>query len=347
MNPLVSILIPAYNAESWIEQTIESAINQTYSNIEIIVVNDGSRDKTLEIVKRYETSTLKVIHQDNAGGGTARNTALAHAQGDYIQWLDHDDILAATKISEQVQHARSLDDERLLLSGAFGTFYFCPDRAKITPGPLWADLSPLDYFYIKFERDEWLHTTCWLVGRKVAEKAGPWLDLRSPDDDGEYFCRVVAASAGIIFVPTAKSYWRVGNPASFSSSRENSIDSLRALLESSRRCIAHFRSLEDSDRSRKACVTFLRNRLIYYYPRHRELLNEIYALAEELGGSLSTPPLLPQYEVVRALFGWEAAKRAGDLIGGAKQRILRSIDKVIENRSRQAPNYSCHSQNGC
>jgi glycosyltransferase involved in cell wall biosynthesis len=335
MKPLVSILVPAYNAEKWIKETIESAIHQTYSNVEIIVVNDGSSDNTLQIVKSFESSGVKVVDQKNAGGAAARNTALALAQGEYLQWLDHDDLLAPDKISEQMRQVEKIDDDRRLLTGNFGTFYFCPNRARMVIGPLERDLSPLDYFHIKFEQDEWLHTTCWLVSRKLTEKAGPWLDLRSPDDDGEYFCRVVAASDGIVFVPTAKSYWRVGNTASFSYNRQNSVNSLRAMLESTRRCIGVFRSLEDSERSRKACVTFLRNRLIYYYPEQKEMLNEMYALAEQLGGKLSKPPLLSHYELIGKFLGWKTAKRAQDFIPGAKQNILRSLDKIIYEWSGQ------------
>lgn len=334
MAPLVSILIPAYNAEKWIKQTMESAIGQSYANKEIIVVNDGSSDGTLQIVKRFESSTIKIVDQKNVGGAAARNTALAHSQGEYLQWLDHDDLLGVNKIAEQMKHVQKIGDERRLFSGGFGTFYFCPNRARTATGPLWRDLSPLDYFYTKFEQSEWLHTTCWLVSRKLTGMAGPWLDLRSPDDDGEYFCRVVAASDGIIFVPTAKSYWRIGNNASFSYSRQNSVNALAAMLESTRLCIAHFRALEDSDRSRKACVTFLRNRLIYYYPEQREMLAQIYALADQLGGSLSVPPLLRHYEILRGLFGWKAARFAQDLVTSLKQGFLRSVDRIVHNYSK-------------
>ncbi len=334
MEPLVSILIPAYNAGKWIRQTLESALDQTYANKEIIVVNDGSRDDTLEIVKRFESARVKIVDQPNAGGAAARNTALAHAQGDYLQWLDHDDLLAPDKISEQMKQVQAIGDDRRLFSGGFSTFFFCPERGRTNAGPLWKDLSPLDYFYTKFEKDVWLHTTCWLVSRKLSELAGPWLDLRSPDDDGEYFCRVVAASDGIVFVPTAKSYWRVGNTASFSYSRQTSVASLRALLESTRRCIAVLRALEDSERSRAACVTFLRNRLIYYYPGQKEMLAEIYALARELGGELTKPPLLPHYEFIRKFVGWKRAKQVQDFIPGVKQSLQRSVDKIIYHSSR-------------
>ena len=335
MNPLVSILIPAYNAEKWIQETIESAIHQTYSNKEIIVVNDGSSDNTLPIVKSFESSGVKVVDQKNAGGAAARNTALAHARGEYLQWLDHDDLLAPDKVGEQMMQVQKIRDDRLLFTGNFGMFYFCPKRARMVTGPLERDLSPLDYFFIKFEQDEWLHTTSWLVSRKLTEKAGPWLDLRSPDDDGEYFCRVVAASNGVAFVPAAKSYWRVGNAASFSFNRQSSVNSLRAMLESTRRCIDVFRSLEDSDRSRKACVTFLRNRLIYYYPEQKEMLDEMHALARQLGGTLSKPPLLPHYEFIGKLLGWKTAKRAQDFIPAAKQNLLRSLDKIIYKWPRE------------
>ena len=130
MNPLVSILIPAYNAELWIEETLQSAIHQTYANKEIIVVNDGSQDNTLEILKRYESAGVKIVDQPNAGGAAARNTALAHAQGEYLEWLDHDDLLAPDKISEQMKQVQAIGDDRRLFSGGFSTFFFCPERGR-------------------------------------------------------------------------------------------------------------------------------------------------------------------------------------------------------------------------
>ena len=333
MRPLVSILIPAYNAERWIKQTIASAVRQDYPNKEVILVNDGSSDRTLEIAKAFESSSVKVINQENVGGPGARNNALKHAQGDYIQWLDHDDLLAPNKISEQIKVVESIGSDRILLSGSFGTFYFRSERARFEPGEMWRDLSPLEYFYAKFEQDEWIHTTCWLVSRKLTEAAGPWWDIRSPDDDGEYFCRVVASSDGMRFVPAARSFWRIGNDASFSYTGQRSVKSLSAMLKTNFRCIEHFRALDDSERCRTACVTFLRNRLIYYYPDHREMLKDIYDLAERLGGTLSTPPL-QQYEVLRPLIGWRRARWIQELIGGAKQKVYRALDKMIYDCAR-------------
>lgn len=329
MQPLVSILIPAYNAEKWIKATLESAVNQDYARTEIILVNDGSTDRTLEMAKAFGAKNIKILDQLNAGGPAARNAALAHAQGDYIQWLDHDDLLAYNKISEQVKSLESIGGDRVLLSGSFGTFYFRPEKSRIAPGPLWRDLTPIQYFYTKFEEDTWLHTTCWLVSRKITELAGEWCELRTPDDDGEYFCRVVASSERIHFVPSARSYWRIGNCASFSYNRARSVDAMEAFLESSIRCIQHFRSLEDSERSRSACVTFLRNRLIYFYPEHKEMVQRMCAMAEELGGSLSEAPLGGKYDTIRSYLGWGFARMSQIVVGRSKVLASRSWDKIM------------------
>ena len=85
MKQLVSIIIPAYNAEKWISACIESAISQTWPRKEILVVDDGSSDKTLEVAKSYSSPELRVFSQENRGASAARNHGLSMAQGDYIQ----------------------------------------------------------------------------------------------------------------------------------------------------------------------------------------------------------------------------------------------------------------------
>src|SRR5512138_2951718 len=102
MKPLVSILIPAYNSEQLIEESLRSALAQSWPNKEIIVVDDGSLDRTFEVAKRFESKTLKVVTQPNQGAAAARNKAFSLSQGDYIQWLDADDLLAPEKIASQL-----------------------------------------------------------------------------------------------------------------------------------------------------------------------------------------------------------------------------------------------------
>ena len=102
LNPLVSILIPCYNSEQWIEQAIDSALNQTYKNIEIIVIDDGSTDHSLEIIKSYGD---RLIWQNskNCGGNVTRNKLLKLSQGKWLQYLDADDYLLPDKIKRQIE----------------------------------------------------------------------------------------------------------------------------------------------------------------------------------------------------------------------------------------------------
>lgn len=104
---LVSIVIPAYNAAETIIPCIESVLNQTYKHLEIIVIDDGSKDATKEIVKEYRKKycidNLQFIYQDNAGPSAARNRGIELAKGEYIAFLDSDDLWEPSKIEKQIR----------------------------------------------------------------------------------------------------------------------------------------------------------------------------------------------------------------------------------------------------
>jgi glycosyltransferase involved in cell wall biosynthesis len=129
MKPLVSILIPAFNAEQWIGDTLRSAMAQTWPHTEIIVVDDGSSDATVAIAKRFESRCIRVVSQNRQGGPAARNTAYSLCQGDYVQWLDNDDLLAPDKIQRQVA-LRQCQSKWTILSSAWGEFMYRPRCAR-------------------------------------------------------------------------------------------------------------------------------------------------------------------------------------------------------------------------
>lgn len=101
-NILVSVVVPAYNAESSIKTTIDSIINQTYKNIEIIVVDDGSKDSTAEIVESYKNDRIKLINKENGGVSSARNLGIKSSRGDYVAFCDSDDVWSLDKLEKQV-----------------------------------------------------------------------------------------------------------------------------------------------------------------------------------------------------------------------------------------------------
>lgn len=101
MTPLVSIVVPAYNSERTIGSTIQSILNQTFTNLEVIVVDDGSKDNTIEIAKRFG-DRVRCFSQGNKGAAAARNRGLFEAQGHYVAFLDSDDLWLPNKLEIQV-----------------------------------------------------------------------------------------------------------------------------------------------------------------------------------------------------------------------------------------------------
>src|SRR5512140_2969405 len=130
MKPLVSILIPAYNAGEWIADTIQSALSQTWPSIEIIIIDDGSKDQTLSVARRFASKNVNVVTQPNQGAAATRNNAFNLCQGDYIQWLDADDLLSPDKVAKQMEIAERCENPRTRLSSGWGHFMYRPSRAR-------------------------------------------------------------------------------------------------------------------------------------------------------------------------------------------------------------------------
>jgi glycosyltransferase involved in cell wall biosynthesis len=328
MTPLVSILIPAYNAEDWIADTIRSALGQTWAGKEIIVVDDGSSDQTAAVARRFASRGVAVVTQANQGAAAARNHALSLSRGDYIQWLDADDILAPDKVAWQVEALDRCHSKRTLLSSAYGRFYYRWHRARFAPTSLWCDLSPLECMVRKMEENIFMQTMVWLVSRELTEAAGPWDRRLLGDDDGEYFCRVMLASDGILFVPDARSYWRMSGSNSLSQVGRSD-RKLEAQLLSMKLHLKYARSLEDSDRVRAACVQYLGSWLPSFYPERLDLVERIQRLAATLGGKLEAPRLSWKYAWAQRLLGYSAAKRAQLHYNRCKSSVIRSWDKAL------------------
>lgn len=145
MQPLVSILIPCYNSERWIGHAIESALEQTWPNKQVIVLDDGSTDGSLNVIRRYE-DRLTWEAGPNRGGGHARNRLLELAGGDWVQYLDADDYLLPEKVSDQARFVVEHPDVDIVIGPTTMEFWSEQDarREQIAlPGPhdFWAMLA--------------------------------------------------------------------------------------------------------------------------------------------------------------------------------------------------------------
>lgn len=130
-NPLVSIVIPVYNGSNYMREAIDSALAQTYKNIEIIVVNDGSIDNTEEIAKSYGNK-IKYFSKENGGVSTALNLGLEKMKGDYFSWLSHDDAYYPEKIERQIKKLSELEEKEKFNTILMSNYSVINEKSEIT-----------------------------------------------------------------------------------------------------------------------------------------------------------------------------------------------------------------------
>jgi glycosyltransferase involved in cell wall biosynthesis len=326
MKPLVSILITAYNAEDTIGYTLQSTIAQTWKRKEIIVVDDGSTDRTAEVVRQFKD--VRLVSTENHGLSGAQNNAFPLSRGDYIQYLDADDLLAPDKIERQLAALSSSDSKRTLLSSPWAPFYYRTRHARFVRNSLWQDLSPVEWLLRKLRENIHMQNATWLVSRELAKAAGPWDTRLQYDQDGEYFCRVLLASEGTRFVPGTGIYYRAtgGNRVSFIG---NSDKKKESLLLTMKLHIQYLRSLEESERVRETCLAYIQRWYRNFYPECPDLMQEAQQLAASLGGRLCVPKAPWKYAWIQKLFGFAVAKRVGHRWNYYKSSVIRCWDKAL------------------
>lgn len=295
-NPLVSIIIPVYNSEQFLAETIGSAINQTWTNKEILLIDDGSTDDSLSIAKSYESDRIKVFHQENKGASAARNYGLREARGEYIQFLDADDLLSENKIETQLVALTNNPNKVAICS----TVYFLD-------GTNHSDNRPDDYdqpfYYSTDDSYEFLMNLygktgaagmitvhSWLTPRCIIDKAGEWNENLNVDDDGEYFCRVVLSSKGIIFSGDVFNYYRKHSTTLNLSAQKNLkgiTSSLNALLLKSK----HLVTVRNDSNTEKVIARHFTELCYSSYPHFKSISRRAYDMAKKYGG-LTHPPYL-------------------------------------------------------
>lgn len=214
MNPLVSIIIPSYNREHLIEETLDSVLGQTYTNWECIVVDDGSDDNTKEIINSYseKDKRFKFYNRPRArknGASACRNYGLEKSKGELIQFLDSDDLLAKNKLEEQVKFYKP--QEFSLITCKWGGFEESSNLSK-----------RFKYKYNSYKNyrkgkdllntfgcfNEYFPSLVYLTPKILIESSGLWNQKLTNNDDAEFFTRVILNASKIIFSPEASVYYR-------------------------------------------------------------------------------------------------------------------------------------------
>lgn len=305
MKSQVSILIPAYNAEKYIAETLDSALLQTWDNLEVIVVDDGSSDSTLAIAKSYESARVKVISQQNQGASAARNRALRESQGDFIQYLDADDLLASDKIEKQLELLEFDPNSKYIASGEWSRFFKHPDESKFVRQDLCIDLLPVDWFVTAWTQNLMVHPAAWLVPRSISDVVGDWNEKISVNDDGEYFCRAILTSQAVKFCQGAKSYYRSGISGSLSGLKSRK--AWESAFLAVKLCTNRILDNENSDRTRLAAACYWQYFIFMAYPQATDLIKYAEKQVIDLGGCHLKPEGGFIFRAIREVLGWKTA----------------------------------------
>mgnify|MGYP001792620145 CR=1 FL=1 len=321
-NPLVSIIIPCYNSEKWIATTIQSALEQSYPNIEVIVIDDGSTDNSLNIIKSFEG---KIIWKtgSNKGGCSARNIGLRLAKGEYIQFLDADDLLHSNKIQAQMdilcEDQKSVAICPYKILGEQGQ-YSC-EQGKDCQPPVNSS-NPVEWLVWKLYSGQCfaMMPHCYLTPRKLIESVGFWDESLSINQDGEFFSRVLLSANSVKFVSDGLVFYR--RESSSSVSRGRTIQHASSALKVCRLYAKRLLMASDSLYSRRALrKEYLRFIYIYYlqYPNlGNQAVDEIYGLGfKELGYCGGK-----RFKILCNLFGFMNALKLTKSISGVLTNVF-------------------------
>ncbi|GAB1545029.1 glycosyltransferase [Scytonema sp. NUACC21] len=222
-NPLVSIIVPAYNAERTILDTIQSVQQQTFSNFEIIVINDGSTDNTLELLKSVCDERLKVFSYKNGGISTARNYGISHARGEFIAFLDADDLWTTDKLELQLAALQKHPKAGV----AYSWTYFWHEKKSVYEGkPIFFQGNVQANLLV----DDFISSgSNTLIRRQAIESTGEFDPTLISCADWDYWIRL-AVNWDFVVVPKHQVYYRV-SPNSISSNIEVVEKSAMAVVE--------------------------------------------------------------------------------------------------------------------
>jgi glycosyltransferase involved in cell wall biosynthesis len=285
---LVSVIIPVFNGEAHLAKAIQSSLDQTWNEKEIIVVDDGSIDQSVEIAKQFEKQGVIVVSQKNRGASAARNKGLEIAKGKWIQFLDADDFLLENKIASQLS---LLKNHREI--AVCKTVHFVGDLNNVIPDD--------DRFFNAYLKDPirfliklyggfdyvsgMIQPNAFLVSKEIIKKAGNWNEELSLDDDGEFFCRVMLQCEQIVYLPEAMNFYRKYKKNS-SLSGSKTLASYRSQFTSIKLKHEHLTSF-NSDPTLLPYIhtaTYKALQLLNHeiYPNHRELYIEIESFSKTL-----------------------------------------------------------------
>lgn len=303
--PLVSIIIPCYNAENYVAEAIQSALDQIYPNCEIIVIDDGSTDGSLEVIKSFGDK-IRWETGPNRGGCGARNRGLELAKGEWIQFLDADDLIEQNKIAVQMKLAAEHGSE-CLISGCWKRFRKSIDDNTFPMESKEMPEQPADWLIQKYSGRGMMAAHAWLSPVALIERTEGWDTSLKRDQDGEFFDHLASLASRIVHSPDAFAHYRVTEGGGVSARKDG--DGFRSVLQVQIRGTQRLVALRDCPEAHNACSRSFMRIAMESFPQYRDISQEALALAEEHGGASAPVSGGPIVKLVQKVLGWRAARR--------------------------------------
>jgi glycosyltransferase involved in cell wall biosynthesis len=304
--PLVSVCMPCHNAERYVGEAVESVLNQTYKNIELIVVNDGSTDRSGEVLQQYVGRGVKVIPEKCGNASKARNRAFREAKGEYIKFFDADDLISPRMIERQLARLKGRQDA--VAMSEWGRFYSDNIQTfKPNPQSVWRDMKGVDWLVEAiYDAEPMMQAGMFLIPRGLAERAGPWNEKLTLIDDFEYFCRLLSKSNSVFFVKGVSLFYRSGIQGSLSAQKSRT--ARESACESVLLSIQHILKSRNDAASRLSCANNCQKMIYDLYPYHADLRKRLQRKVESLGGAKIQARGGTIFSFLQPLVGWKLAR---------------------------------------
>jgi len=306
-NQLVSICMPAYNAEKYIAHAIQSVIDQTYSNWELIIVNDGSTDNTASIAECFTDKRIKLIFQNNQGQCTAANNAFKASNGLLIKFLDADDILSPETIESQVK--RMNENNESVASAKWGRFYNNNlNTFKLNNETVWQDLPPDEWLVQSWKNAQpMMQCGLWLIPRNIVIKSDLWDEQLSLINDFDFFTRILVNSKMVLFTQEAVLYYRSGLEKSLSGTKTRK--GYESAFRSIEKATSELLKVRGDDKAKLSCANIWQSFIYDVYPHQKDLINKAKVYIQHLTKPSVTFPCGGYSKLLLPLLGWKLTKK--------------------------------------
>jgi glycosyltransferase involved in cell wall biosynthesis len=316
-HPLVSVCMPAYNSEKYIAAAIQSIIDQTYTNWELIIVNDGSVDNTYNVAESYTDKRIKLFQQKNKGQCAAANKAFEMSSGEVVKFFDSDDLLSPEFLEKQVNRLNGSKEH--IVSSKWGRFYN-DDLSSFTLNPqsVWRDMPADEWLIEAWKKGQpMMQSALWLIPRDILQVSGLWDEELSLINDLDFFTRVLVNCKEVLFEPEAVLYYRSGLSQSLSGTKtRKGIESAYRSIEKATRALLQKCNTKAAQLS---CANIWQSFIYDIYPQQADLLARADDHLKKLCPSTLSFPAGGYSKLLVSVIGWKLTRR----IQQTKQKLAR------------------------